>query len=97
MEGIKNNIPKCNVAITAPRNENSHLIDILVNIGIKADNIFFKGESFSSLGQTILLDEFSTCISNKLSEKTIQSPSINAFKNNLKNELQDKFTFTFSY
>ena len=34
---------------------------------------------------------------NKLSENTIQSPNINAFKNNLKNELPDKFTFTFSY
>ena len=34
---------------------------------------------------------------NNLSEKTIQSPTINAFKNNLKSELPDKFSFTFSY
>ena len=72
ISGLKNNILKCNVAITAPRHDNSYLIDILVNIGIKAENIFFKGESFSSLGQTILLDEFSTCISNKFSEKNFK-------------------------
>ena len=72
ISGLNNNVAKCNVAITDDRDNNSHIIETLVDLGIKRQNIFFKGEHFSSLGQTIVLQEFSIGPSPKFLENKIK-------------------------